>query len=210
VKLTVTVWRGLSVAVLVAGKLALAAPAAEGAAPEAAAEAAPAAFVALTKTEKAQLTKLVQTAIGFNAERGDQVEILDMPFVPVEEAKAVDVPVMTMSKALEMGQYLLLIVALALVAILVVKPALATLNQALIAATPVIVTQSGGGPSKINLDGILGEADESGGTVDIRNVKGRVKESAVKKVTEIVDQYPEESLSVVRGWMNGGTGKENS
>jgi flagellar M-ring protein FliF len=200
----------LSVAVLVAGKQPPAAAAPDDAAPEAAAEAAAPAFVALSDTERAQLTRLVQTAIGFNAERGDQVEILDMPFVPVEEAQAVDAPMMTMSKALELGQYLLLVVALALVAILVVKPALSTLNQALVAATPVIVTQNGGGPSKINLEGILGETDENGGTVDIRNVKGRVKESTVKKVTEIVDQYPEESLSVVRGWMNGGTGKENN
>jgi flagellar M-ring protein FliF len=199
----------LSVAVLVAGKPAPEAAAAEGAAPDATSEAVAPAFVPLSETEKAQLTKLVQTAIGFNAERGDQVEILDMPFVPVEEAKTVDAPVMTMSKALELGQYLMLIVALVLVAVLVVKPALATLNQALLTATPVIVTQSGDREGKMNLEGVLGEADDGGATVNISNVKGRVKESSVKKVTEIVDQYPEESLAVVRGWMSSGTGKGN-
>ena len=43
--------------------------------------------------------------------------------------------------------------------------------------------------------------------IDIASVKGRVKESAVKKVNEIIDQHPEESLSLVRGWMAQGEGK---
>jgi flagellar M-ring protein FliF len=51
-------------------------------------------------------------------------------------------------------------------------------------------------------------AVEGGGgesLIDIRSVQGRVKESSVKKVQEVVDQNPEESLNVVRGWMAGNT-----
>lgn len=37
--------------------------------------------------------------------------------------------------------------------------------------------------------------------LDIGNVKGRVRSGMIKKVTEFVDQNPEESLMVVRQWM---------
>jgi flagellar biosynthesis/type III secretory pathway M-ring protein FliF/YscJ len=39
--------------------------------------------------------------------------------------------------------------------------------------------------------------------VDIQQVSGRVRESSLKQVQEVIDTYPEESVNVVRGWMAG-------
>ncbi len=181
----------LSVAVLVEGRTEAAA--AEGAAP---------AYTPLTEAEKTNLRTLVQTAIGFDAARGDRVEIIDMPFTPPLEAEAVAEPFMTKAQILDLAQYLLIAVGLAMVGLFVIKPALGTLNSAMLAAAPVVVTQ-GGGPGGMVLGG--GDGGMTDAMINLSNVQGRVRESAVKKVGEIVDQYPEESLGVVRSWMVGGT-----
>ncbi len=38
--------------------------------------------------------------------------------------------------------------------------------------------------------------------IDIDRVEGRVKASSVKRVGEIVDKHPEETLAIVRGWLH--------
>lgn len=196
--------RKLSVAVLVAGKTAAPAAVAEGETP-----AAPA-YTPLTDEEKARIRTLVETAIGFSEQRGDKVEIVDMPFTPALEPEAVAEPFMTKAQMLGMGQYLLIVVALVVVALLVVKPALATLNAALASSGGGLLPQGGplmaGGlmPGGEAMMAAGGGAEEDTSMIDIRSVQGRVRESAVKKVNEIVDQYPEESLGVVRNWMGSG------
>jgi flagellar M-ring protein FliF len=44
--------------------------------------------------------------------------------------------------------------------------------------------------------GNLGEA-----SIDISQVEGRVRESSVRKISEIVDKHPEEAVNIIRNWM---------
>ena len=37
--------------------------------------------------------------------------------------------------------------------------------------------------------------------IDIDRVEGRLKASALKKITDIVDKHPDEATSIIRGWM---------
>jgi flagellar M-ring protein FliF len=123
-----------------------------------------------------------------------------MPFAAAPEPAPVNEPFLTKAQMLHLAQYGLLAVALLIVALLVVKPALTTLNNAI--STPVA-------PAPLPaLQAMTPSAAVEGGTgseglIDIRSVQGRVKESSVKKVQEVVDQNPEESLNVVRSWMAG-------
>ncbi|TKW60320.1 MAG: flagellar M-ring protein FliF [Blastochloris viridis] len=206
--------RKLSVAVLVSGKSAPAAPAAEGEA------AAAPAYTPLSEEERARILTLVQTAIGYNADRGDKVEIVDMPFTPVAEPEAIAEPIMTKAQVLSLAQYALIVVALVVVGLLVVKPALTTLNTALAGGGGNLLPggmAAGGAMPMMGGGGMMpmggGEESADGGEnsmIDIRSVQGRVRESAVKKVNEIIDQYPEESLGVVRTWMAGNNSSENN
>jgi flagellar M-ring protein FliF len=204
--------RKLSVAVLVAGKAT--APAAAEGADATAAPVAPA-YTPLSDDEKARIRTLVETAIGYDASRGDKVEIVDMPFTPAVEAPAVAEPLLTKAQMLSLGQYLLIVVALAVVALLVVKPALTTLNTALASSNGGGLLPQGSLPMG---GGVMGGLDDGGGAggedesamIDIRSVQGRVRESTVKKVNEIIDQYPEESLGVVRNWMAGTTSQDSN
>lgn len=185
----------LSVAVLVEGKTS--APT-EGA--EAATQTAPT-YTPLSEDEKSRLRTLVQAAVGYNAERGDKVEIIDMPFSAAPEIAAVEEPFITKDQIMNLAQYALMAIALLIVALMVVKPTLSTLNAAISAAAPVIVSNNSPSSNNGNIMGDVG-GTEGASTIDMRSVQGRVKESSVKKVNEIIDQYPEESLGVVRNWMN--------
>ena len=40
------------------------------------------------------------------------------------------------------------------------------------------------------------------GGIDIAQINGRVSRSSVKKVAEVVDQHPDESVQIIRGWLN--------
>ncbi len=56
------------------------------------------------------------------------------------------------------------------------------------------------GPDAENmLGGEDGEEEDS--LIDIQGVDGKVKSSSVRKVEEIIENYPTETVSVIRSWM---------
>ncbi|HEX2859821.1 MAG TPA: flagellar basal-body MS-ring/collar protein FliF [Alphaproteobacteria bacterium] len=177
---------------------------------------APAGSGALTDAQKAKMMQLVQSAIGYNADRGDKVEVVDMPFATPPEPVPTAEPFMSKADMLHLAQYGLLAVALLIVALLVVKPALSTLNAAISSPSmpaPLPPLQAMGAVAGGSVAAAGGEAPTEESLIDIRRVQGRVRESSVKKVQEVVDQNPEESLNVVRGWMSSsgsGGGNEQS
>lgn len=46
------------------------------------------------------------------------------------------------------------------------------------------------------------DAPESDGTLDIQRIEGRVRDSSMRKVGDIIERHPSEAASVVRRWMN--------
>ena len=46
--------------------------------------------------------------------------------------------------------------------------------------------------------------DESGEDemIDMQSIQGKVKASSVKKIEDIVENYPSETVSVIRNWMS--------
>ncbi|MCC6719935.1 MAG: flagellar M-ring protein FliF [Acetobacteraceae bacterium] len=53
-------------------------------------------------------------------------------------------------------------------------------------------------------DDFAAAEDES--LVSLRNVEGQLRASAVRRLAEMVDRHPEESLTIVRAWMQEGSG----
>lgn len=159
-------------------------------------------YKAYTEEDLDQFTKLVKTAIGFNEGRGDKVEIIDMPFSQMPEFEEVVEPFMSKGDIFMVAQYVMLLMGLILVMLFVIRPAMDSLNKAITVVVPSAqaATQS----HNINVEtsaGVSGDEVVPSSTVSIEKVEGRVRESMVNQVNEIVDQHPEESLSVVRSWM---------
>ncbi|MFZ0693548.1 MAG: flagellar M-ring protein FliF, partial [Alphaproteobacteria bacterium] len=95
-----------------------------------------------------------------------------------------------------------------LVLLLVVRPLVARLIEAIPKAMPMspemLADHSGGpapklpGPDEGAAKAAQSELDQM---IDIEQVEGRVKASSLKKIGEIIEKHPEETVSIIRTWM---------
>ena len=51
------------------------------------------------------------------------------------------------------------------------------------------------------LNNALAEANQLEELIDIAKVEGRVKASSIRKISEIIDQHPEEAVNIIRSWL---------
>jgi flagellar M-ring protein FliF len=185
-----------------------------------------------TPQEMARLLGLVRSAVGFDERRGDRVEVAQLRFAepppgePVREGITIlghTVPPATMGRLVETAMLALV----ALVAILLVgRPVAGRLAVALVrpqAAETAVVLGPDGKPVTVQVQGaaqphapeapaIAGEAgqaalpgaapDEPDRMVDVANVEGQLRASALQRLTEQVQQNPEATLAVLRRWLS--------
>ena len=184
-------------------------------------------YEARTPDELAQFETLVRSAVGYNAERGDKVEVVNMRFADAEVPVEADAPALPLG--LEHGdlvrlvQYLVIFVLAVLVMLLVIRPLLkrtlepapapaaATLAGADMAAS-LPATASGTTPALAGPDteatgtavattDALGSETSPDDLIDLARVEGRVRASSLNRVGAIVDSLPEESLAIIRSWL---------
>ena len=172
--------------------------------------------------ELAQLTKLVRSAIGFDAKRGDTVELINMRFAKGEEV--IDEPARPLfglgkNDYIKLAELVILGVVSILVILLVVRPmvrrvldalpeAIASgkslLNESVAAAAASGKTALPPGQEPVmNAPGIEPPEAESeiDSMIDLKQVEGRVRASSLKKIGEIVEKHPDEAVSIIRNWM---------
>jgi flagellar M-ring protein FliF len=164
--------------------------------------------------EMNQLAALVRTAVGFNAERGDKIEVINMRFAEGEEP--LDEPLQLFfgfnkNDILKMAEILVLSIVAILVILLVVRPLLSRAFEALPsvagaagAAGRLLADQAAAEAARQALPGpeeAPAEEEEIEELIDIDRIERRVRASSVKKVGEIVDKHPDEALSIIRTWM---------
>lgn len=190
--------RRLSVAVAVNGVMT---PGAEGA---------EATYAARSEEEMQRLTALVRSAVGFSQERGDIVEVVNTQFASINTGgEAAAAPGMfdflgnlDVMRIIEIVAAL--IAALAFV-FFVLRPLVGGLIRgganAAAGGVPALAGPSGGGGGAMAaLPSPDGAANDDG--IDIAQINGRVRASSVKKVAEVVEQHPDESVQIIRGWLN--------
>jgi flagellar M-ring protein FliF len=181
--------------------------------------------------ELARLTALVQSAIGYDAKRGDHVEVASLRFAGTDDGGAPE-PAGLFGLHLERADIVRLaetamIGILALLALLLVlRPMVNRLTltaatagggiAALAGALPDGFTGAiavGGpagalaGPAAAALAGPGGVPlleDES--MVNMANIEGQMRASAIRKVSELAERHPEETVNIMRGWLAEGTG----
>lgn len=175
------------------------------------------------QAELDQLTALVRSAIGFDAGRGDTVEIVNMRFLDTPApAEDVSLPLFGLEKneLLKIGQYLLLTVFALLVLLFVVRPVLARVLEAVPApgargGVPALGGMTGA-PQLTGPEGsamlssptgqmIAGPAgSQAGELIDLGGIEGKVRSSAIRQVGEIVEKHPDQTLSIIRNWLHSG------
>jgi flagellar M-ring protein FliF len=178
----------------------------------------PGAYTPRTAEEMQRIEQLVRTAVGFNADRGDQVTVVNVRFPQADAEGGVETanPLMGFDKNDIMRAVELAI--LGLVAILmiffVVRPMLKPPAGGVPAlaggpAVTRVVTTPDGQQMQIQVDPATGQAlalpnpgNELESRIDIARIEGQVKASSVKRVSEFVETHPEESVSLLRSWLH--------
>lgn len=181
--------------------------------------------------ELERISQLVRTAVGFDRQRGDQVEVVNLRFAEGPQAPA-DLNDQTLMQQLlsftkedlvrfaEMGVIALLVL---MVLMVVVRP---LLKQVLapdreLRAIPsfmrngmVVVDQGTGDPSTLSpaSGGAGGSAGGEPGQIGVEapsermlaiaQIKGQLKAQSVEKIGAMVAQNPADSVAVLRGWIH--------
>ena len=159
-----------------------------------------------SEAEMELLATLVRGAIGFNADRGDTVEVINMEFADVM-VEGIELGLffgLDKNDLLRMAEVLVLSIVAILVILLVVRPLVSRAFESIpsaAAAERLLTDQAGaltapGIPSEVT----VGE-ERFEELIDIDRVEGRVKASSVNKVGGLVEKHPEEALSILRSWM---------
>ncbi|MDD3444300.1 MAG: flagellar M-ring protein FliF C-terminal domain-containing protein, partial [Zavarzinia sp.] len=177
-----------------------------------------------SQQELEQLENLVKSAIGFDAQRGDQVRVVNLPFADPALAAtepATDAGFLGLTKAdyFRIGEIAVLGLVALLLTLFVVRPLVSRMFAPLEGGGhgPALAGAGAGamgGPAQIPgpagvaaIPGPNGQpmlasgVDDFEQMVDIANIEGRVKASSLKKVGEIVERHPEEAIAIMRNWM---------
>lgn len=158
--------------------------------------------------EMENLAKLVASAIGFNPDRGDRIEVLNMQFAPIQVE--IDEPLdlffgLEKNDLLKFAEVIVLAILAILILLLVVRPLVTRMFEALpsaaAAAQQKLLEEQAAAQAALAPPESPPEDEELEELIDIDRVEGRVRASSVKKVGEIVEKHPEEALSIVRNWM---------
>lgn len=170
-----------------------------------------------------KISTLVRSAVGFDEDRGDSIEVVNMPFTEVEinyDEEGDKLFGFAKTEVLDTVEMIMLVIMGILVVFLIIRPLVgsvvmsqkAAIDQAkeeaaLLAAQAApaalaapVQTDEDGNPIP-SMPGASGE-DEDGTMIDMQTVEGKVKASSVKKVGEIVESHPNETVSVIRNWMS--------
>jgi flagellar M-ring protein FliF len=175
-------------------------------------------YTARSQKELDAITALVRSAIGYDAARGDQVQVVNLPFFNEDENKPPTLKLWGLERAelIQVAKWLILGVIVILVLFLVVRPLMARLFEAM----PAAATASGaaaallGGPGvggaaqltgpggqDLELAGGMSPEDMVDDMIDLNRIDGRVKASSLRRIGEIVEKHPEDVVAIIRSWL---------
>jgi len=172
-----------------------------------------------TPEEMSKITALVKSAIGFDAARGDQVQVTNMQFARIEDASGTPAPKPLLGldsaywfKIIEAG--IMCLTAL-LIGLFVARPLINRMFAAQLAAGGGTVALANSSPVAGSLpapaasgaaapaaDGSAPALSAPNASIDISRIDGQVRESSIKKVGEVVTAHPEEALAIIRTWLH--------
>lgn len=167
--------------------------------------------------EMDKFATLVRSAIGFDTKRGDTLEVINMRFVskPQTEWDAVE-PLFGLTKTdyFRIAEIFVLAAVGILVLLLVVRPLvtrmLEALPGALAAAEQNLLANQSADVAALASPADTGVSvqqmeDEAEDMIDLARIEGKVRASTLKKIEEIVERHPEETVGIIRHWMTEGT-----
>ena len=158
-----------------------------------------------TQEEMNKITALVKSAVGFDAERGDKVEVENMRFVNVmpDEVEAVEHLFFGFTKAelMRMSEGLGVAIVAVLVILLVIRPLINNAFDTVPSSSDTKLIGDSGRDDNVLLSSFLSDDMNFDDMVNMDKVDGRIKASSVRKINDFIDKNPDAAVNVVRSWL---------
>jgi flagellar M-ring protein FliF len=165
-----------------------------------------------TREELERVASLVRAAIGFDERRGDRVEVvslrfaMELPGSTGDRDAGVLGSLMSPTLITRLAESALVALVAVLAILMLGRPLVRRINASLVPSAeaglqPAVTAAL---PSAAVLqEGSAGPGSPGGSEefVDMAMVAGQLRASSLQRVTELVDNHPDEALALVRRWM---------
>ncbi len=174
--------------------------------------------------ELERIEKLVKSAVGFDEKRGDRLDVVSMPFVDAMESvdaapaggrtTKMNGDLVTFVQMVAFGVVgfgIIILTARSIIAALNRQSASlrlpgdpqtqiggAGVGQLLDPSSQALAIEQGGGA--VARSGAAAADDEE--TMVLGNIQGQMRASSIRKVLKLVEQHPDTTLGIIRGWMS--------
>ena len=169
-------------------------------------------YIPRSQEEMEQITALVKSAVGYDANRGDMVEVENLQFNSLTDdvIEKAETLYLGFSKAelMRMGEGLGVAIVAILVILLVIRPLINNAFEVSNNNTAEKLISSEGDSDNLLLSNFLNDNfDETAEElVNLNKVDGRIKVSSLKKLNETVEKNPDAAVNVIRGWLYNNEG----
>ena len=159
-----------------------------------------------SEEEMRQLTELVKSAVGYDADRGDMVEVENIRFASFEPEleKPEEILIMgfTKDELIRIAEGLGVAIVAILVIVLVIRPLINNAFDATPRGTEARLLGENAEEDNLLLSNFLNdEGDSVDDMINMSKVDGRVKVSSLKRVNDVVEKNPEMAVSIIRSWL---------
>lgn len=180
-------------------------------------------FEPRSEAELTQIRNLVAAAVGFPVDTtltdGDQIlQVTSMRFNRPDLSLGTPAPEGFSLGSLDfmrIAEIVVLFITALLVILLVARPLVQGAIGNVSGGRTAALAGPGGAGMPDNVQALLGnpeggvmlpEEPSSDDHIDVAQIEGQVKKSSVRKVAALVEQHPDESMSILRTWMHDGEG----
>lgn len=157
--------------------------------------------------EMEQIVALVKSAVGYDANRGDMVEVENLRFANLSNAVAEKGEMMylgfTKAELMRIAEGLGVAIVAILVILLVIRPLINNAFEVSSNNNAERLISSGDNEDNLLLSNFLSDNfDESAEElVNMNKVDGRIKISSLKKLNNTVEKNPAAAINVIRSWL---------
>lgn len=164
-----------------------------------------------TPEEMEQIRSLVKSAVGFDAERGDMVEVANMKFASnqpeIEEVNEVLIMGFTKDELIRIAEGIGVAIVAILVILLVIRPLINNAFETITANGEGRLLGDNAEEDNLLLSNFLNEEDgEIDELINMNKIDGRIKVSSLKKINDIVEKNPDAAVNIIRGWLYSSDG----
>jgi flagellar M-ring protein FliF len=166
-----------------------------------------------SEEEIKKLQKLVESAIGFNATRGDEVSVITMQFAPPPEDMFATSPLDWLKQDLNSIIQTMVLGGVAILAILlVIRPLVARAIESAEAAAKEDEMEQAAltAPSiaaRLTDQSRIALSDDDGGEqeedmINIDRIQGKLRSSSYTKINNMIEKHQEETVQILRQWLS--------